>query len=194
MMIGIRKGKNQFIIICISLLIVLLSGVYFYFFISVNRRYPEAEAEVHSIDEAFVYAFNKNFEFKVGDFSILNKEEIEKLDPVLYQQYIPAGSDVVLCLVTLNIKNIGKEVDSLEIAPFKIESGVYENGFELNFYGYFNKDGKKGDYASGEERVFVLPYLVFRAGLKEKNWENRYGLKCFLVTSLYPVEQRVMLN
>ena len=94
----------------------------------------------------------------------------------------------------INIKNIGKEVDSLEIAPFKIESGVYENGFELNFYGYFNKDGKKGDYASGEERVFVLPYLVFRSGLKEKNWENRYGLKCFLVTSLYPVEQKVMLN
>lgn len=185
---------RKFVIASIILILIILSLSFGYFFNRINNKYPAPKYEEYTIGVPFKYSFDKNFQLTVTDFSILNEDELRKLDEESGEEMNMKGQERVGYLITLKVKNIGKEKETLENQEFTIQSGGFTNGQDMLYATLLNKDVRSGAYDIGEERTIIMPFTSIKSLFSKEHWDNVENLKYQLVTSLYPVEQKVLLN
>lgn len=185
---------RKFVIASIILISIILSLSFFYFFNRINDKYPSPELEEYAIGVPFKYSFDKNFQLTVTDFSILNEEDLRKLDEDSGEEINIKGQPRVGYLITLKVKNIGKEKKTLENQEFTIQSGGFTNGQDMFYATFLNEDVRSGAYEIDEERTIIMPFTSIKSLFSKDHWDNVKNLKYELVTSLYPVEQKVLLN
>ncbi len=188
------NNLKKIIIVSIIIISILLSSSFFYFYKQINDKYPAPIVEEIAIGIPFEYSFDKNFQLTVTAFSILDSDDLKKLDEDGDQEMNNDDQERVGYLVKLKIKNIGKEKSTIENQEFIIQSGGFTNGSDMFYATLLNKDVKSGTYDIGEERTIVMPFTGVRSLFSKKNWDNIEKLKYELVTSLYPVEQKILLN
>lgn len=186
--------KNKVIITFVILLSTILVGIFFYFYSKVNNKYQAPVLSTYKIQESFKFSYNPDFELKVIDFKILNENELKNLSDSAFSEVKIPDQESVGFLVTLNIKNTSDHESSIESHEFMIESGAFANGTDIAYSLLLNENVKSGSYMPGEERTLILPFTAIESLLSKEHWENIKKLKFDLVTSLYPVEQKVLLN
>lgn len=165
-----------------------------YFYHQINEKYPAPKVEEIAMDTPFLYSYDKNFQITVTDFSFLSEEELKQLDVESGLEERNRSQDSIGYLVTVKIKNIGKEKASIEYQVFSLQSGIFNNGTDGIYNGVLNPDVRTGPYDAGEERTIKMSYTASSNLFRKEHWDKVKNLKYELVTSLYPVEQKVILN
>jgi hypothetical protein len=188
------NNLKKIIITSIIIILIILSVAFFYFFRQINDKYPASKIEEFAIGVPFEYSYDKSFQLTVTDFSILKDDELRELDEEVEEGMNNNDLERVGYLITLKIKNIGKEKSSIENQEFTIQSGGFTNGSDMVYASLLNEDVKSGAYDIGEERTIIMPFTAVRSLFSKEHWDNIEKLKYELVTSLYPVEQKVLLN
>lgn len=188
-------SKKKKIVVTICCFIALIGlGLFFYLFYLVNQKYPEPKLEEVKINKSVKYSHNPDFELEVIDFSILNQQELEKLYAPIFEEIRVENQKMAGFLVKIRVKNNSLQASSIEVQEFMIQSGAFSNGSDLYQSMFLNTKVNKGPYEPKEERVLILPFTVSENLLSNIHWKNIEQLKYKLVTSLYPVEQSILLN
>lgn len=188
------NNLRKIVISMVLLIAISLIVTFAYFYIKINEKYPAPLVQEVAMDTPFEYSFDKNFKITVTDFSILNEEELLKLDEEAGLSTNEESNERIGYLVTLKIKNIGTNEASIENQVFTLQSGIFNNGSDMAFNMVLNQDVKSGPYKPGEERTIIMAFTAMRIHFRKEHWDNVENLKYELVTSLYPIEQKVLLK
>lgn len=184
---GRKKRKEFFIAI-----LLLIFGLFLYRIKVVNTRYPQAKTVMKEVGEKGM--IGKNIQFSVLSSEWMNREEmIEKYGEALdfYDKY-----DYLGLLVHVNIKNVGKKKEKIELYQWYLESDTYYcNGLDMEMFLEDNENIPLSiTLKKGEEKNITLPYSISSVLFLEKQWKKFKDDKFYIVSERYPVKTYWSVN
>ncbi len=160
--------------------------------VDVNRRFPKAEEELHSVGE---WIEESGFEIKVNSLELISLEEASEKYGVNLQndmkKIVPSTKYFILKMDVRNISdeelNIGKKLMShtdLQVMPI----GIVEVGEVLTNYT------KNIKLQPGEEEEVVIKYILSNGVLREDRRWMLNKCKFYLAFLNYPVHKAVLFE
>lgn len=187
--------KKRALIIASGLFIIFCL-IWAYFYVSINRKYPDANNEQVAVHEIMNI---DNVEYEVTDSNIYSYDELkEKYSDRIKQDSYESieDSNWGFVFVNLRIKNNGKEEKIVNIYEFVVATKTTSNGLDVELFLEFNDEKLMNpSIKSGEEIQIILPYSFVTGYITGKiNKNERISNQRFeLIMSLYPERKSIRL-
>lgn len=180
--------------IYIYLLISILTIVWLFFVVSINKKYPNPSYKQHTLGETFEF---NGFEICATDIRFLNKDTVNNL----FADVIPYWEDCKCVLYFLTITNNNPESKEIELQYFVMQTSAWCNSILMHTYGEISQIyypelpiTLHPTLEPGETIQCVLPYTVPKVQFTKKQWATCETAGYELVLSLYPVKEYITLQ
>lgn len=182
-----KKGK-ALLIIFISIILIAAWSVAFY---SVNAKYPQLDAENHTMEETVEYS---GFEIKVHSVKWIEKDELDALGCF---EADPYGKEIDIkgLFVDMSITNISDSEKNFPFYDFYCAGKGWSNGVAMDWLTCIESDEPISKPVEPGETIHItLPYSLYDIQFRKSTWTRVEDMDYYLVYSLYPVKKTLSLN
>ena len=166
-------------------IVILLLGVWLYFYIRVNSIYKEPIVEHYKSGQV---AFLNDYSIKMGKSKWISKDEA--INEYKFYEEAFETEDYKFIAVEVEYTNTGNEKKTFETHYSELESGTWSNGINLEMFGILNPDeSMRLTLEPGESKTLTFPFLILERVLKHGLWDNIEKEEFKYIVSLYPVKR-----
>lgn len=186
---------KKFLPVIILVPCILLFG---FFYLRVNRLYPNPEKGMYSLGEEISY---HDFKLKVNSCEMLRLEDFLGEHPDFQAQleslkYLEPGAQANVMLVSMDISNTSDTEKYIELYDFTAESLDWFNGADMELFNLLNgNEVSLQPTLSPQQKIsVVLPYYMYDFQFSQNAWEDIGNRSFQLVYQLYPVKNGVRVR
>ena len=192
------KGKRAVIACLAAAGVIACLAAFIPRYQQINQKYPPPPVETYAIGEPLSY---KGVEVTVQESLIAAWPDMPALFPDTTFTYNPvangeagAKEQMKLVLVTVNLKNIGEESQSVTLYTMVAKTLTWRNGLNLELFMDLNTTADhtptiRPALAPGEEMTVILPYTAIKQQFPPGEWAAFKDLPFELQFDLYPVKK-----
>lgn len=195
MKIKINNKTKVVVSVIFVLILVTLSAVRIY---RVNKKYPDPPINTYKENDKIK---GGNIDIAVKKSRIITMDDIDNKEKSIEEVILDTQNmnidknQVKFLIIDLEITNNDKNQQTIDLTKFSAESVGWANGWSPELYAILNNTDRITIQIEGNSKTSVrLPFTMYDFQFKETNWEDIIKRKFYLVLSLYPVKNQVLLE